>query len=288
MPEPDTGAHEPVPDPPLPDPYPTIGEAVWILALVFAAGILIQVSVLSLAGPQTSRNPFVFGGTNLFSIGLVVLWRVKIKGLLPAVVFPLHRIRQPLLFPLASATVGLTILLSDLDNALQTVLPAPQGLTELFRGLGSGNVAGALFVLVLVAPVTEEFLFRGLILQGFRARYSARKAIFWSALLFAVFHLNPWQFAGALVLGLLFGWLVVRTGTLVPGLIGHAVANGWPLVLGVLDIEIRGFNKIGESVEFQPLWMNLTGLLLTLFGLVLLRRTLRSDQLDSASPTRSL
>ncbi len=141
---------------------------------------------------------------------------------------------------------------------------------------------------MLVAPVTEEFLFRGLILQGFLARYSATKAVFWSALLFALFHLNPWQFAGALVLGLLFGWVVVQTGTLVPGVIGHAVANGWPLVLGVLDIEIQGFNRMGESVEFQPWWMNLTGFLLVLFGLFLLKGTLRAERAGAASPTASL
>ncbi|MEQ1752232.1 MAG: CPBP family intramembrane glutamic endopeptidase [Prosthecobacter sp.] len=50
-------------------------------------------------------------------------------------------------------------------------------------------------------------------------------AIWLSALIFALSHLNPWQGVVALTLGLLFGWLVLRTGSLAPGIIGHFVVN---------------------------------------------------------------
>ena len=256
-----------------------------MLVLVFAATIAIQIPFSFFSN---GLEPVWLGITNLLSIGLVLFWRVRKERLSVRDTFPITGIRRSVFIATVVSTIGLTILLSEFDNLLQTVLSAPEWLKQLFEGLLGGNLLQALFLLVLVAPLTEEFLFRGLILQGFLARYSAPKAVFWSAFLFAAFHLNPWQFAGAFVLGILFGWLVVRTGTLVPGLIGHAVANGWPLVLDLLDIEIRGFNRIRTSVEFQPWWMNLTGSMLVFFGLFLLTRTLRADQPDAASTRASL
>jgi membrane protease YdiL (CAAX protease family) len=49
----------------------------------------------------------------------------------------------------------------------------------------------AVFILVIMAPLTEETLCRGLILNGFLKNYSRRKAMIVSALLFALLHLNP-------------------------------------------------------------------------------------------------
>ena len=266
-------------------PYPGIGEAVWVLVLVFVATIAIQLLFSFFpSGVETVE----LGTTNLLSIGLVLFWRVRKERLSVRDTFPIKGIRRAVFIATVVSTIGLTILLSEFDNLLQTVLPEPEWLKQLFESLSNGNLSQVLFLLALVAPLSEEFLFRGLILQGFLARYSAPKAVFWSAFLFAAFHLNPWQFAGAFVLGILFGWLVVQTGTLVLGLIGHAVANGWPLVLDLLDIEIRGFNRIRTAVEFQPWWMDLTGSILVFFGLFLLTRTLREDHPDAASPRVSL
>ena len=36
-------------------------------------------------------------------------------------------------------------------------------------------------------------------------------------------HLNPWQFVPATLLGVLFAWFLLRTGSLVPCLVGHAL-----------------------------------------------------------------
>jgi hypothetical protein len=82
--------------------------------------------------------------------------------------------------------------------------------------------------IVLGAPVGEELFFRGLVLRGFLSRYSVTKAVWASALLWAVSHLNPWQAVGALPLGLVLAWLVVRTGSLIPAIIGHMIANFSP------------------------------------------------------------
>jgi membrane protease YdiL (CAAX protease family) len=127
---------------------------------------------------------------------------------------------------------------------------------------------------VIVAPLTEEMLFRGVILRGFLQKFSAFKAILVSSLLFAFIHLNPWQFFSALGLGLACGWWYMRARSLIPVVLCHALAN--LIVFGHRDLpfEVRGFNVGGltDPVEFHPLWFNGLGILLVVGGLWLFHR----------------
>ena len=112
---------------------------------------------------------------------------------------PLGPVPLSLLVPMAVSVLGVGILLSEADNLLRTVLPPPAWLERMFVELAAGqrSLWGSIALLVVAAPLTEEALFRGVILRGFLGRYAVRRAILASALLFAVFHLNPWQFVGA-------------------------------------------------------------------------------------------
>ena len=50
-------------------------------------------------------------------------------------------------------------------------------------------------------------------------------AIIVSSLIFGVVHMNPAQIPFAFLLGMMFGWLYYRTGSLLPGIIGHVLNN---------------------------------------------------------------
>jgi uncharacterized protein len=84
---------------------------------------------------------------------------------------------------------------------------------------------GAFMKVAVIAPVVEESIFRGVIMSGFMRNYPKSLAIFFSALLFALFHLNPWQFPATFVLGLLLGWLMVRTHNIFVCIAGHSINN---------------------------------------------------------------
>lgn len=81
----------------------------------------------------------------------------------------------------------------------------------------------ALFVAVL-APIFEEWLFRKQIISRTR-RYGERLAIVLSALMFALFHLNLFQFFYAFGLGLMFGYVYTRTSNLLYPIAMHMVIN---------------------------------------------------------------
>jgi len=135
--------------------------------------------------------------------------------------FPFTRFSLSLLAPLVISGFGLSFLLVEVSGWI----PTPAFIEEMFREIMSGNPVAKLIALVVIAPITEEMLFRGLIFREFARRYSMRHAIFGSAALFALFHLNPWQAVVAFPVGVLAAWLVLRTGSIIPGIVLHAALN---------------------------------------------------------------
>ncbi len=178
-------------------------------------------------------------------------------------VFAFRAVGAAALLAATAATVGLVILISDLDNLLRLVLPQPKWIQDMFARLFSAkqHPIASFVLLVVVAPLTEELMFRGLMLRGLLGRFAAPKAILIVAALFAVVHLNPWQALGAIVLGVLLGWFYVRTRSLLPPLLGHAIANGVVFLLPFLPFEIPGFRPpdVVGPLEFQPWWLDVAG-----------------------------
>ena len=143
--------------------------------------------------------------------------KVSFREACPLTTFPV-RIVPALLI----ASFGVTILLL----AAASLIPMPEALKKsMAQGMAGSSKLALFFPAVLVAPLAEELFWRGLVLRGFLGRYSITKAVWASAVLFAVFHLNPWQAVVALPFGLSFAWLFLRTGSLVPGILGHVTAN---------------------------------------------------------------
>jgi membrane protease YdiL (CAAX protease family) len=171
---------------------------------------------------------------------------------------------------------GLSIVLSEVDNIFRTFVPFPDWLAQGFRDIGSGYW-DSILALVIVAPLTEEFLFRGLFLQGFLSHYTVPKAMIASALLFGIGHLNPWQGLPAIFGGILFAWWFVQTRSLVPCLFGHALWNGLPILIAlVFQLEIPGYTSVEfDKVQHQPLWFDLLGLVLLSVGVWLFAKISR-------------
>lgn len=82
-------------------------------------------------------------------------------------------------------------------------------------------------VVGLLAPVSEELVFRGAVLRSLLRWGPANHwfAIAISAVLFALIHVNPAQMPHAFAVGLLLGWLYYRTDSVVPGIVYHWINN---------------------------------------------------------------
>ncbi len=90
----------------------------------------------------------------------------------------------------------------------------------------------------ILAPLLEEFLCRGMMLRGMLSHMSPRKAIIWSAVIFAVMHMNPWQSIPALLIGLLLGWVYWRTHCLWATIFLHCFNNSLSTLLSRLMPDI--------------------------------------------------
>lgn len=75
----------------------------------------------------------------------------------------------------------------------------------------TSNIPLTILFSVILAPVFEELVFRGMIINRLRP-YGDKVCIFFSALLFAMFHGNLYQMFYAFGIGLAFGYVALRTG----------------------------------------------------------------------------
>ena len=79
--------------------------------------------------------------------------------------------------------------------------------------------------LVIAAPILEELIFRGIMLDGLLRIYSPTKAVIASSLLFGLIHLNPAQFVGGALVGGFMGWVYVHTRSVLATILIHASFN---------------------------------------------------------------
>ena len=105
---------------------------------------------------------------------------------------------------------------TDLNDSFNTV-----------NELQADSVASALillFQLVIIAPIFEEFWYRGIVMEKLKP-YGNGFAIFVSALLFGLTHANLQQFFYATTLGICLGYIAVSTKSIVVTTIMHAMFN---------------------------------------------------------------
>lgn len=85
------------------------------------------------------------------------------------------------------------------------------------------------FAVIIAAPLVEEIFFRGFLLEGFRHSFVGNAgAIVLTALLWAAIHIQYGWFEISLIfaMGLLFGYIRLRTGSIWSPIIMHAFNNG--------------------------------------------------------------
>lgn len=114
---------------------------------------------------------------------------------------------------------------------------SPEAL-ETFNGLMDSALSGdefmAFLAVVILAPIAEELLFRGIIFRMLVKHWSEVAAIVVSALLFGLYHMNLMQAIYVLPIGLLLGYTAYKCKSVLPCILIHMINNFMPYVVGVL------------------------------------------------------
>ena len=131
---------------------------------------------------------------------------------------------------------GLVLLFFPLAERLFPDGGSAQEISDTLLGLDNqATRVGAALILVVLAPVTEEIMFRGVLMKTFK---TSRKwiPIVVTALVFSAFHLaglSPDRYLEAVAIvipqlfiaGIVLAWLTLRTGRLGPAIFTHSGFN---------------------------------------------------------------
>ena len=122
--------------------------------------------------------------------------------------------------------IGTLAILHGVTTPIISIIPMPDFWKKVFLEMAGDSTGVFTFLtIVIAAPVFEELIFRGIMLEGLLAKYSPVKSIVVTSILFGIVHLNPWQFVSAFALGLFAGWIFYKTKNLSFCIIIHATNN---------------------------------------------------------------
>lgn len=109
-------------------------------------------------------------------------------------------------------------------SVLERFMDLPDYMEQDFVNLAHNPIG--ILVLCIIAPIAEEYLFRGLMMRKMlRWNISPLYAIIGSSIMFGLIHLNPAQIPGPIILGIVMAWMCYRTKSLIPGIIIHITNN---------------------------------------------------------------
>ena len=133
--------------------------------------------------------------------------------------------------------------------------PPPEELSSFMEELADLPLPLAIVLFAIIPPICEELAYRGFVLTGLRRSLNGWAAVLISALAFGFAHGFLQQSISASVLGVILGWLALRTGSIWPCLLFHATHNC------LLRLRVTFHNDI-ESLLSQPglSWISSAGL----------------------------
>lgn len=222
------------------DAYPSLGRTAWLLAGTLLVALALTAAALALF-PDWPQMLQMALPTELALLGAVA-WGVRRTGLSARQALGLGPLPLAALWPLALVLAGSVTVFSEIYVIVQRLVPVPPEFEALLRDLlqidGTLDLVFTVAVAVVLAPVLEEALFRGLILHGLARRRGPRSATLWTAAFFAFFHFyNPWQVIPTFFLGLLLAWVVLVTRSLWASIVLHSAFNGLSLSVFALSFE---------------------------------------------------
>ncbi len=222
---------------------------------------------------------YCFSGVLLFTLGVWAQFHHLLSGLVisqlafivaPAILYTsLRRYSFSQTFrlvPIRFKTIVLTIIttsaafvLVGLIAALQEMIrPHSEAYQEIWKAiLREFHQLPLVFTLLLVAVlpgICEELLFRGFLLHGMQGKCSDTTAIIIVGVLFGIFHLDPYRLLPVSLLGMLFGYMVIKTGSLFTGIVAHCTNNAIAISLSyVVALTVKDSNITTIQPEELPL-----------------------------------
>lgn len=109
--------------------------------------------------------------------------------------------------------------------------PPPQEVERIFNGVKTGKDLLLPFIAIaILAPVSEELYFRGMVYPVFKARFGPLRGMIYSGLFFGSLHLDLYRVIPIAVGGAILAYFYEKTGTLTAPVVAHATWNSLMLL----------------------------------------------------------
>ena len=151
------------------------------------------------------------------------------------------------------------------DSAISLLPPMPEWLESMLKSVTQGNFLLNFLCVSIFAPFFEEWLCRGMVLRGLLNYEHKNKAgetvrglkpvwaIIISAAFFALIHFNSWQGIAAFAMGLVFGYVYYRTGSVWLTMLMHFTNNTFALILSNVD-SLKDIESLGDVLPAPLFW----------------------------------
>lgn len=232
-------------------PWPISIEGFVMSILLVIAGALMLPNLVGqidndLLGPAASDGDwwmavqgasFQFGMLGGVVVSMLIHRWSRSSGPASPFLPPIPPTRQPVLAGVITFLIALP-LISGIGLGWKAFLqtlgfrPAEQDMVDMFRNADDPSLLLIMIILAaVIAPLTEELIFRAGIFRYLRTRIPRSLAMTIPALLFALMHRDLTAFVPLFALGIFFSVAYERTGRIAVPMIAHALFNLHTIVL---------------------------------------------------------
>lgn len=207
--------------------------ATQLIGTIIGAAILL---VCSISGNDESVTLSSIMSDSNFSVKVTILGLLISEVFLFLILWGIRYFHPRDLIKPVNRRIMLTVVLLILAalyvlNMINSAMDLPNIMEAEFNEIAQ-SLTGVICIAVL-GPVIEEIVFRRIIIDDCIKRTGKPwAAILISSAMFGIIHLNPAQMLFAFLTGIVFGWIYVRTKSILPTLVGHIINNS----IGVIEM----------------------------------------------------
>lgn len=263
--------------------YPKIENVILLYMLLVVIMLAVSVPLILYREEFYTNNRYLLAPLiNLFSIGIIFAIGFKKSNMKLNDIINSQTLSYHLLLLLIVLSFGLTVVFSEFNNLIRSFYPMPESvLNSMIDFLTSGNIFIVVFSTGIVIPITEEFLFRGLFLNGLLKNHSAVISIITTSFLFTFIHPNPWGMLTYFFIGIVLSWIFLKTKNIIYCIVVHSLYNMWLVIFLKADLIIPGFSDFSNPYRFQPLWLDSLGIVTVSICFYLLNLIIKKKQFSS-------
>ena len=175
-------------------------------------------------------------------------------------------------YTMVFAVIAMTVAAAFVVEPVSLLLPEMSAEYEAKFAAMLGGPAWVTFISVSIfAPFFEEWLCRGIVLRGMLKKVKPAWAIVISAVFFALIHMNPWQAVPAFLLGLLFGYVYYKTGSLKLTMLMHFTNNTMAFALSLIPSlkDAEHYTDVLSPWAYGGVY--LAAVVIVVFGVILMK-----------------